>query len=592
MLLAGCQMASGGVNSILSTEQGLKVEAFLPQDTLLLFKVGPTDQQQHDALDNLLSRFPAKDQQSFGGKLIEGIDKDLKDYGLTYETDIVPLTGDKAQMVLALAGTPFTTDGSPDLYAFVPLQDPAKADAVLQKLLQNHAYSQEIYGTHTLYSKTGGGEFMAVEGDLLIVTSGEDVLKNALDRQQMQQASLLDNQAYIRSLREFQPSVLAAYFNVQQMLVVLKQDSASRTKVEEVFGQFPGGDFLNSLQAGMFYVKAEDKGLRLYGAIFGDDDRMKALPQNFSSFPVHAPYLDKKVPGGDVLAYFEGYNPAKALGIELGAWENVPGFSNGLDLVKQDFAGSGLDFDKDFAPLFEQGVAVAINYNGSVVPAAGLYADVQGHTDEAGKVMGQLKNFVDYLLNDLETKSPDMNGLLTNDQATVAGGPAYVLRLHPDQIKSTDKNLALLQLFITKPVEFWYGITGDQVAFLAFEPDFDKQYQGSAKVQNDQNFRNMMEQLADPQAGVGFISPSSFAGYFDTLVGLSQIDPNNILADSRAAFGSQQSAAGGAGAGDSQEVDDDYNDVRAYFKPITGAGFTVQPVSAGESRLEGFVQIQ
>lgn len=567
VVVVGCQQAGKGVSSALVTPQGLKAEAFLPQDSFVVFQAGAANQAQADAFANLLKHFPVDDQSAFQKKLVEGFDKDLSAYGLGYEQDILPIVGKNLQILVALQGTPLHQE-KPFVYAFIPLVDPSRLDGVFGKLVQGGSFQKEHYGALDIISRSSGEEYMVRVGDLLVVSNDLASLKSSLDRQQSSQQSLLQDAAYQRALGQLKPSVAFAYINLQGIFNVIRQDPQARAGFEKLFAQVPTTGSTDAYQGEMFSVQAEEKGLRLYGAVYGDEAKMKAMEQNFSNLPSHEPYLYKKVPGGAVDLYMEGYNLKKVLDYDFNIWSGIDGFSQGLEKVKQGFSAVGLDFDKDFMSLFEQGVALSVHNNGTVLPSVGLYADVEKRSQEAGKVMERLKTMIDVLLARMASTRKDSPDLLTNQEVTVSDGKAYVVRLNLDKVDPSNPNFATLRLFLTKPVEFWYGVTGDKLAFLALEPGFDQIYVSSPKVQDDSGFQRVTAQLQSLESGVVYISPAAFVGYFDKIFDLASL-----------------------GSASARSNTAEYGKIKAYFKPLTGAAFTTVSVSAGEAHFQGFVLI-
>jgi|GEM_PF-6679254 len=569
---AGCQQAGSGVPSALATPKGLLAESFLPQDSFVVLEFGASNQQQQDAFTKLLQHFPADDQQTFQQSLVQGFDKDLTTVGLDYEKDLVPALGTNVHVLVAFKGQP-TKQDQPDVYAFVPLADTTKMDAVFDKLVQGGSFTKETYNSKNIFTTTTGNksEFMSRVDDLLVVANSDDVLKQALDRQQTGQPSLLKDSSYQKALGELKPSLAFGYINVQGIFNVLKQDPTSRTQFEKAFGQLPGGSFVEALQGEMFSVQAEDKGLRLYGTAYGDEEKMKASAQNFMTLPNHEPYLYKRVPGDSIIAYLEGYNLHQILDTNFAQMQGIDGFPAALEQLKSGFSYIGVDFDKEFLALFDEGVAFDFRNNGSLIPSVALYTDVANHVEEANKIIGKLKLIVDGALKNASTTSlKDTPGLLTNDEAVINGTPVYVLRLHLDKVGSDNKNLAALQLFLTKPVEVWYGITDDKLAFIALEPNFDQSYKGSSKVKDDQSFQDATAQLPGLNSSIFYMSPGTFASYLDKIYGLAQM-------------------SGGASTDQNQK---DYQKVKSYLNAFKGFAFTAQAVSAGEAHLNGFVVIQ
>ncbi len=572
ILAGGCQQTDAGLTSALMTPGGVRAEAFLPQDSFMIFELGPADQVQQTAFSSLLQHFPTDDQQNFQKNVIGGFDKDLTTYGLSYEQDILPAVGNNLRMMAAFEGSPSSQD-KPNVYAFVPLEDPSKADLIFQKLVQGKFFTQENSGGGTIYSKVlkdpndASEEYMSRVNDLLVVTNDLESLKSALDRQKGSQASLLQDSVYQKALRQLKPSVAFAYINLQGIFNVIRQDPTARKQYEEIFTQMPQQNSLDALQGEMFSAQAEAKGLRLYGAVYGDDEKMKNLDQNFLNLPNHEPYLYQKIPGDSVDVYVEGYNLEKVLQYDLSLWSGLGGFAEGFSAVKNAFLQIGLDFDKDFMPMFEQGVAFDIRNNGSVLPSVGLFADVSQHTTEAGKVMGKLQMIVDVILKDIEPNFADSPGLFTNEESDVNGGKAYVVRLHLDKLNPQNSNYAAMQLFLNKPIELWYGVSGDHIAFITFDPYFGQNYGSSNRISQDQNFQHVLEQIK-VGSGIGYLSPSTLVDYLNKVFDAAQL----------ASGGKQDSA--------------DFAKIKSYLLPFAGMAFTTKPVSAGESHFEGFVLIQ
>jgi len=571
LIFSGCQQTSSGLPSALATSKGLLAEAFLPQDSFVVFEFGANNQQQQDTFAKLLQHFPAEDQKTFGQNLVDGFDHDLTTVGLDYQKDIVPAIGNNLRVLVAIKGQP-SQQKEPDVYAFVPLADPSKLDSVFDKLVQSGSFTKENYNSSAIFSRTNSNnpQFMARVDDMLIVTNSENNLKQALDRQHSAQPSLLQDQSYQKALQQLKPSLAFIYINVQGVFDVLRQDPTSRTQFEKAFGQLPGGSFVSALQGEMFSVQAEDQGLRLYGSVFGDGQKMKALSENFLTIPNHQPYLYKRVPGDSTIAYFEGYNLHQILNYDFEQLQNVDGFSDGLTAIKNSFSQIGLDFDKDVLTLFDEGTAFVFRNNGTIFSSMGFYTDVEKHFDEANKVMQKLNLILDGVLKNARASAlKDTPDLVTNEAVDMNGSKVYVLRLHLDKAGSQNKNLAMLQLFLTKPLELWYGVTNDKLAFIAFEPNFDQIYSTSPKIADDKNFQQVVAQLPGLNSGLFYLSPATFVDYLDKIVGLSSMNSANSTQDQQ-----------------------NYQKMRAYLKAFTGFVFTTTPVSAGEAHIEGFIKVQ
>ncbi|MFO0781144.1 MAG: DUF3352 domain-containing protein [Candidatus Gracilibacteria bacterium] len=564
IFFTACQQASG-LDSAFRTPSGLQAESFLPERLLMLATLGSGDVQQNEQFMKLLDHFPLKDREEFGKNVLDGLNNDLHAVDLDYQRDLEPVLGQNFQGMMAFAR--LESSEKPDVYAFVTLKDPEGLDRIFQSLETAKKLQKLMHGEYAVYSTENQAQYMVRVQDLLVVANRQDLLESALDRWRLHQPSLLNYQPYRRALAQLKPAVAFGYIDFQGLFTTLRQSPDSKERFEKLLG-FSGSQMLDIIEGEMFYLRAEEKGLRFYGSVYGQEEKMKALEQNFLTYQTREPYLVKKIPGSRVFMYFEGYNLASVLSYDFEIWSQIEGFSAGLEKMRQTFSSVGLDFDRDFLPLFEKGVAFKINNESTILPTTGIFVDVSGHEESAGKVMRVLKNMGDALLKNAPVLQ-DSPGFITNEEVQVGGGQAYVARIHMNKLGPSQKNLAAAALLLTKPVELWYGVTGDNIAFLAFEPDFDKNYAEGPKVAQDEQYRAVVSNLSGLKGGINYVSPAVFTQFLDKIFDLGKL-----------------------GGRPDERVLADYESIKSYLKPLKGFAFTTLPVSAGETHFEGFGLIE
>lgn len=165
-LSAGCagdDASEGGLDETLR---------YFPADITLLAVVSTDlESDQFEELDAYLERRFGRDAEAFLRQEVEGED-------LSWEEDVKPLLG--GELLYGIFDAPLVSDaGDGGLIVAFRSADGDRAREVLEKLDLRPA--GEDHGAD-LYSVGGGGELVAVEGDVIVFADDERTLRRALER--------------------------------------------------------------------------------------------------------------------------------------------------------------------------------------------------------------------------------------------------------------------------------------------------------------------------------------------------------------------------------------------------------------------------
>lgn len=588
VVIAGCQSGNYSGPSALKTSQGVVAEAFLPKDSVMLMKIGGSDRAQQTQFDRLLARFPTEASENFKKEIVEGFNQELAKYQMTYEADFKPVIGDHFQMLISFAGMPVQTPDSelanvPHVGVVIQVGDGAKAEAFLNKMVENNVFKKEVYGSHALYHDEKGDGYAVLVKDALFVSGNLEDAKAGLDRYaafeknsapNSDAGSMIQDVFYQKALAKAPASVGFVYVNMQKLLGVISNDPTAPEESKQLLNQMAGGkEIIDALQGEILGLAAEDKGFRIFANAFGDDALLKKANFSFDMFGKHDPYLYQKLPTEKAIVYSEGYGLKQILDYDLKIWSGIPEIKQGIDDMKQVFKDAGLDFDNDVLAIFDKGFAFVFQDGGSLIPSVGLYSDVSGHPEGGQKLMAKLDELFLGLIAlgnkqvaanaTTGTKTPDM---FVHGTAQVAGGKAYTVKLNIDELMKLQTTSGSTAVFaLLKDLQLWYGVTSDNMAFVTIHPDFDKAYGGKNLAQNE-TFKATMSQLRAKDTGFMYVSPQSLVAYLDKVMALIPL------------------------AGGSSSSTDSYNSIRQYLDPIKGMIFGTS-ASANEATIDGFVSI-
>jgi hypothetical protein len=207
--LAGC---GGGDDADSPLDNAL---GYLPADApLVLMLSTDLEGDQFEAADEMVERFPLGDQ------LIEGLTNELESGSVDFDDDIRPLLGNDAVL-----GVPGPRELLADDVGFVAALQTTDGDK-LEDLISEDAEEIGDEGDATLY-RSEDDDVVAIDGDVVIVASTEDSLRDAIERREEDDRLREDD---VEGSFEDLPEDAAArvYGNVEALLEADESTAAAR----------------------------------------------------------------------------------------------------------------------------------------------------------------------------------------------------------------------------------------------------------------------------------------------------------------------------------------------------------------------------
>jgi len=301
---------------------------------------------------------------------------------------------------------------------------------------------------------------------------------------------------------------------VKNFLASSSAKGSDTKSLEEVKAQ------IGTLKNVYFDLVAKDDGFEFGGLGNLSDDKdliAKMMPyfgkklSLFDKVPLENPILYMELPnvGQYIASFVAGFRGSSGAG---GVADLQKDYDDFLTLVS-GFGGISKDEAKG---IFESPFAFAVGDSWEKYPTVAFYFDVDAkYADAAKKFVGALDAYADAVVKEFEGMM-GVSGVLNKTAAVLKGGGIYKLYIDfknvPDQLLS---NFALMPGFDVKKtkLEFYYGLTGDNVLSVALYPQFDKVY-GEKTVSKD---KYVSEAIKDKTSFFTFfLSPEKLINFVDT----------------------------------------------------------------------------
>lgn len=516
LFLAGCQQSADKVAGRIVSDKGVNIENLLPGDLLFVAKVGTADQGQINLFKELTGYFPNDPV----GALITEFNKGFKEgakfdeVGLDYEKDILPILSERSMVVFAAAGN---SNGSekPKLYLAMTVADQAKMDSLLNKQLEKGLLSKDKYADFDYYSEKSNTDqpaYFARTQDVLFVTNSLDEMKKSLDSLKTGKSTLADNKLYQQMNAKNPASLGFLYADLPGTLNFLKNSGQETDEFKQAITAFAQTESYEKLAGELIVLSAEKNGLRLSTYLSAKDGNdLKDLIGSKT-------YLAKEIPAGDTLMYVESANFKKAFKQFFDTLAKDPANGNPEQEMKTALAAAGFDYEKDILAMLEKGFALVIEDSGSVIPSMGVYVDVSGNIEAAGRVAAIMDKSIDGMLLEAKAQSPETEMLLKKE--VVEAGKLWKLKLNLDALlvgapQEIGKKLT------GQKIEFYYGILKDKMMVLALKPDLEKVYGQGKSVADGEEYKFAQRSLGNADVGMSYISPEQSFIYIDRLMKLA-----------------------------------------------------------------------
>lgn len=496
--------------------EGVALEDYLPQDTLMMMTVTTQDESQRESFNTLMSYFPQEDMDALWESFMLEMALELEESGLDYEEDIAPIFSDSYRFTFGMAGE--LEQDEPDMYIAFTVADTEKAKALIEKAIEedDDAVSGTVLGAMTVDNESDD-MYLALYKDTLLITNIAKNRDAAIKRVVKNEASILSNELFMKSYEDLpKPNLGIAYINVNDLFTKLEA-----TGEEEV----PSGDFVEALYGEAFAFTATEDGISMIVQVAFDET---SEGFNFADYPYEEPYMYKNIPGEKLMIYSEAYGMKSAFDIQMQTLTTDPDSMEEFEEFKMIFKESlGLDFDDDILSWMDKGFALVVQQNKSIIPAISFYVDASSEPEKAQEVLdlidAAMQQGVDAMLADAPEELDAANILIKD---TVILGNSEVNRVAFDVTGLSDEQLLEAGLpsgVFVEPFEIYYGLTDENYFLLSTYSGLDEDYETTMTVAENPMVQDAQKYLEGYPYGLSYISVQEVMNYVDTFVGFMEL---------------------------------------------------------------------
>ena len=515
--LTGC----GGPAKVALTDsekspEGVSIEDYLPQDTLMMISISTQDKDQREAFQTIINYFPEEDMQNAWKSMVKEFGPKLEKTGISYENDIAPIFGNSYRFTFGMTGDIKKDD--PDMYIALTLADSEKAKSLLEKLIEkdNDLTSEELFGAMTLDNKSED-MYLALYKDTILITNVAENRESALKRMVKNEESILSNEDFKKSYNKLpKPNLGIAFINIKELFSKFGESDKDN---------MANSPFADALHGEAFAFTAEEDGIRVIVQVIFNKDSKEF---NLNNYPYEEPYMYKNIPGGKLIMYSESYGMKDAFDIQMqalgGDKESQKEFSEFKRIIKSTVK---LDFDEDILSWMDKGFALVLQHNKSIVPAISLYVDASSNTKSAQKVLDLIDAGVSQAVESMLANAPeniDAENVVRKDKVTL--GKSEINRVALDFTSLSDEELldaGLPSGIFVEPIEFYYGLTDENYFLISTYTGLDKDYDNTITVAENEKVKEAQTYLDGYKYQLSYISVDEIVKYVDTFVGYMEV---------------------------------------------------------------------
>ncbi|MCD6109498.1 DUF3352 domain-containing protein, partial [bacterium] len=492
--------------------QGVAIENYLPQDTIMMGSISTQDKNQRENLQKLLGYFPKEEAKTLWESLTKELGPKLKEANITYEDDLAPLFDDNFRITLGLKEDKQTT------YIAFTLADTKKANALIEKTLNKDNKESltkgEAFGS-TIIDDEKGKIYMALYKDTFLLTNSKESRDSALKRIVKNEPSILSDKNFKEAYNRLpKPNLGIGYINMKQLLNIM-YDSKKGQPLNK-------NQLANTVLGEAFALTAEQDGLRINASVSFDKNA-----KEFTSFKYIKPYMYKKIPGEKLIMYSESAGLKDIINLEmelLGKEKDVKeNFAEMKETLKKTF---NLDFDNDILSWMDKGFALVIQQNDMIIPAISVYIDASSNPEGAKKVLSLIDNGMQQAVESMLQNAPeglDATKIIKKD--TVKFGNSSINRVSFDVTGLSDEellNAGLPSGIFVKPVEIYYGLTDDDYFLFSTYSGLDMDFTNTKTVMNNEIIKDAGKYIKDYEYQLSYISLDKAISYADNFIGYMQ----------------------------------------------------------------------
>ncbi|MBA4336417.1 hypothetical protein C0416_01405 [bacterium] len=518
-VLTGCfGPAKAELSKNEKSNDGVALENYLPEDTLMMISLSTQDDDQRASFQNLMSYFPQEDMKTLWESMMKDLTLELEGSGMTYEEDIAPIFGDSYRFTFGLAGE--MSDEDPDMYIALTLADKEKATAFIEKMLEEDNGEDlkkgNIFGAMTVDNEDED-MYLALYKDTILITNVLENREAALKRVSKNESSLLSSEIFKESYDKLPtPNLGIAFINLKELFAKL-----SETQEEGM----PSGEFLDALYGEALAFTAEEDGIRMTVQVAFNEESKEF---NLKDYPYAEPYMYKNIPGDKLIMYTEAYGMKDAFDMQLAALGEDEASKDGVEQFKAILkAALNLDLEDDILSWMDKGFVMVVQHNKGIIPAISFYIDAQTNPDSAQKVLDLIDAGMEQAVASMLVNAPeelDTTKIIIKD--TVMLGDSEIDRVVFDVSNLSDEELLTAGLpsgIFVEPVEIYYGMTDEKYFLFSTYTGLDKDYGTTVTVAKNEKIKESQNYLKGYEYQLTYISVEEIMNYVDTFVGFMEL---------------------------------------------------------------------
>jgi hypothetical protein len=472
----------------------IELEEFLSDDTGMLVSIDTNDSIQTSKFNNLLSLFPAEDLDGLVEEFFEDMSENFAELGLSYDSEVQPVFGDKYRAVLGVSGSMLS--GS-DMHFAITVADSAKLENFINTLAGHPDYREaNILGFRTLTNESDL-VYLAFTDNAILLSKTKGDRYEALQRLKNGEPTLMDNADYTGYLGTLPtPNLGIMYLNF---------DSLSGAEMSGL-----GAPLGSAVVSEAIAFIAESDGLNLHVQIAGHET------------PNYEPYMYKKIPGKDLIMYGEAYG--------LVDMSEVTG-TNPLEELEVE----GIMFTE--GEWMNAGYAFVIQHNNAMIPGISMYFDASKDVTGGQAALDSFDEFMNEMFGDTSSMPPEFTAVFVKDTLYIDGRKFNRLMIDATELTEEERyELDLEGSFYDTPFYFYYGMSADNYVVFSTYNDFPQELGSYSTVSRDSTVQESMKYIEGYPYGYSFISVPETMVYIDELIALFEVDEGPMPDDMREVY--------------------------------------------------------
>jgi S-layer homology domain len=237
------------------------------------------------------------------------------------------------------------------------------------------------------------------------------------------------------------------------------------------------------------------------------------------------PYMYREIPGENLIMYMEAYGLDDIFEMEMSTLAST---SYEFREVMDEFEyATGMNLQDDIFGTMDAGYAIVWQENVNLMPGISVYADVSGNKTEAQAMVDEMHAGLTTMVDEMIATAPDgVDGaaVFKLDTARIGGQNVNRLTIDINAMPAEELEDADLPMgFFDEPIEFFYGITGDDYLVISTYADLESEYGTTSTISRDAGFSAARNQVADYDFGISYINVEMILDYADDVVAEMEI---------------------------------------------------------------------